>query len=60
MTPPTPLCRCGQPLDITWPGKDGSDVCQECWEDQCNESWWALMDILYRIREPEVPKTEDK
>lgn len=35
-------CACGNPHD-NWPGKDGSLLCQDCWEKQCDESWWIAV-----------------
>lgn len=34
---------CEQPS--AWPGKNGN-VCQEHWEAECSESWWAHMRAL--------------
>ena len=28
-------CRCGLP-HAGWPGPDGTQLCQYCWEDQCS------------------------
>ena len=28
-------CKCGQPSD-GWP----DDMCQDCWEADCDRSWW--------------------
>lgn len=34
-------CRCGNPSD-GWPDELGiSTLCQNCWESDCDESWWA-------------------
>jgi hypothetical protein len=35
-------CKCGEPHD-GWPGNDGGEVCQMCWEAECSESWWAML-----------------
>lgn len=32
-------CKCGAPHD-GWPGSDGGELCQMCWEAQCSGSWW--------------------
>lgn len=32
-------CPCGQPHD-GWPGEGDSELCQDCWEAHCSESWW--------------------
>lgn len=34
------MCPCGQKHD-GWPGKDGAELCQMCWEAYCSETWWA-------------------
>lgn len=34
---------CGRPSE--WPGKRGN-VCQEHWEAECSESWWAYVRAL--------------
>ena len=49
----TGLCKCGKPHD-DWPGNDGGDLCQMCWERECSESWWRAMkaaDAAARISE---------
>ncbi len=33
---------CGQPHD-NWPAKDGGDLCQMCWEAECDKSWWEMV-----------------
>lgn len=43
-------CKCGD-LHDGWPRKDGGDLCQLCWEKQCDESWWEMVMSL-----PEPPK----
>ncbi len=30
-------CKCGSPHD-GWPGKDGGELCQMCWERETSES----------------------
>ena len=36
------------PGEITWIIEVGNDFvgggCQECWEDECNDSWWSMFD----------------
>ena len=36
--------RCHRPTagEITWPGVNGYEVCTDCWEAECSESWWAF------------------
>lgn len=41
----TALCKCGQPHD-DWPGNDGSPICQMCWERECSESWWQMVNAF--------------
>jgi len=36
------LCKCGNPHD-GWPGNDGGQLCQMCWEDECDKSWWEMV-----------------
>jgi hypothetical protein len=36
------LCKCGAPHD-GWPGNDGDELCQMCWEAECSESWWEMV-----------------
>ena len=42
------LCKCGQPHD-GWTGEDGSQLCQMCWESECDKSWWAMVKILEEL-----------
>ena len=43
---PERFCKCGAPHD-GWPGKDGRELCQMCWEGQCSDSWWQMMEQLW-------------
>lgn len=46
------LCpKCGEPYgdDPIWPSKDGSDICQMCWEAECSESWWGVIEGMSTI-----------
>lgn len=36
-----PLCKCGAPHD-GWPGKDGGELCQMCWEAETSDAWWEM------------------
>lgn len=36
------LCKCGQPHE-GWPGKDGGELCQMCWESECSQAWWEMV-----------------
>lgn len=29
-----------------WPGSGLAEVCQECWEQHCSESWWKMIGYL--------------
>ena len=42
-------CKCGQPHD-NWPGKDGGQLCQMCWEAQCGESWWEQVKAIGEVQ----------
>lgn len=44
------LCKCGEPHD-GWPGNNSGELCQMCWEAECSESWWRMVQQL--------PGTED-
>lgn len=38
---PEHLCsRCRTVAHEGWPGKNGGELCQLCWEAECSESWW--------------------
>jgi len=39
------LCNCGEPSE-GWPGNDGGELCQMCWEKECSDSWWDAMEPL--------------
>jgi hypothetical protein len=41
----TTKCKCGERHD-GWPGKDGGELCQMCWEADCSESWWEMARTL--------------
>jgi len=38
-------CKCGEPHD-NWPGNDGGQLCQMCWEHECDASWWQMVQAL--------------
>lgn len=40
-----PKCKCGEPHD-GWPSNDGGQLCQMCWEAECDKSWWEMVRIL--------------
>ena len=39
--------RCGEPSD-GWPANDGGELCQMCWEAECSESWWRMVEWYSR------------
>jgi hypothetical protein len=41
-------CKCGRPHD-GWPGDDGGELCQDCWESECSESYWRELGKLEAI-----------
>jgi hypothetical protein len=38
-------CKCGEPHD-GWPGEGDGQLCQMCWEAECDESWWRMVMTL--------------
>jgi hypothetical protein len=39
------LCsNCGKEPSAGWPGRKGGTLCQECWEEQCNDTYWRYME----------------
>lgn len=46
-------CPCGEPHD-NWPGDNGSQLCQMCWERECDASWWRTMVALDRAYEAAI------
>ena len=50
---PTPTA-CGQcnrdtSGEMTWPGENGTEVCQDCWEAECSRSWWEQVNAINAI-----------
>ena len=43
--------RCKQEPHDGWPDGRGGQLCQMCWEAQCSDSWWRMMDACYQIRD---------
>jgi hypothetical protein len=41
-TVPAKHCPCGEPSE-GWPGPGESELCQMCWEAQCDASWWRMV-----------------
>lgn len=52
------FCKCGEPHD-GWPGDDGGELCQMCWEAQCDRSWWEYMRRLDEVLGPIAKETPD-
>ena len=52
----TPTCKCGEPHD-GWPGEDGGELCQMCWEAECDVSWWEMVN---GINAPLAPDAAEK
>lgn len=46
-------CKGGLEPPYVWPSDKG-DVCQECWEQQCSESWWRMIEVLGPMLEEEA------
>lgn len=51
-------CQCDAPIDgdeISWLGKDGNDICQNCWEAESDAEWWKMVQRVQGVvLEPEV------
>ena len=43
--PEVKTCPCGEPHD-GWPGENGEELCQMCWESECDKSWWRMVNAL--------------
>jgi len=59
--------RCSRPIEaneLTWPSAKGAgtyDICQDCWEDQCDREWWLrlnLQDVLEEAGKSDAEATE--
>ena len=51
--PEAKTCPCGEPHD-GWPGENGEELCQMCWEAECSKSWWRMakaLTIAYELSE---------
>ena len=42
----TRCAHCGCLQDDNWPCGDGGTLCQMCWEIQCSESWWQMVQLM--------------
>ena len=49
MTQDEERCKCGEPHD-GWPGEDGGQLCQMCWEAECDKTWWQVVNALMHDR----------
>lgn len=38
-------CPCGEPHD-GWPGDNGTQLCQMCWEAACSDAWWRAVELV--------------
>jgi len=47
-----PCTTCGRTQSENWPGQNG-DVCQDCWEVECDRGWWAACRDLIPTGEPD-------
>jgi len=43
------VCKCGNPIDVGWPGNDNDTICQDCWESECDKSWWEMVRTLANV-----------
>ena len=48
-------CKCGEPHD-GWPGEDGGQLCQMCWEAECDKSWWEMVRALSQVAPPQTER----
>ena len=46
-----PRCRCGKPSD-GWPDGAGGELCQDCWEVHCAQTWWSAHDAHALVPPP--------
>lgn len=52
--PDVRLCPCGTPSD-GWPGEGEAELCQSCWEEYCNKTWWAAVNTRALVADAEPP-----
>jgi len=49
--------NCGTPNNDNWPlrvkGRIIDGGCQECWEEECDRSWWEMMGRVMELLELE-------
>ena len=48
MTRAKTCADCGKEPSEGWPDEDSKEgeLCQMCWEAQCDKSWWQMYDAL--------------
>lgn len=44
--------RCQVAPAENWPGSKGGELCQDCWEAECSESWWEMMRLFEEVDAP--------
>lgn len=47
----TELCRCGEPHDNWSTEYPKTKLCQDCWEKECDASWWLAVEPLIPFME---------
>lgn len=52
-------CKRDTSGEMTWPGEDGQEICQECWEAECSRSWWTMVEQLNKCGLLEAPYDKD-
>lgn len=50
-TEPT-RCQCGSLATDSVGSEHG--LCQDCWEKECGESWWQMVELLPVEEKPEL------
>lgn len=49
--------KCGADNNDNWPITVGEHVewggCQECWETECSDSWWEMIDAIMVANRPD-------
>ena len=56
--------RCGRPTTSDWPLVVDETIieggCRECWEIQCEQEWWELVERINQLPEEERQRLELK
>ena len=42
--------------ETVWLGEAGRDICQDCWEAECDRSWWAMVNAVNDAIEAKQPQ----